>query len=468
MRRYLEKYVTIFSAKPNYLKIVGSKNKINALMKHRNRLFYLFFYVLFASCSSTTEEIISDPDTDPIVTSRPNILLVIADDMGKDATPNYTEGTIKPAMPTLQSLMNTGVTFDNLWSYPVCTPTRASILTGKYGIKTNVLEVGDVISTSETSVQSYIDSNTGNVYSTAIVGKWHLSQNANDPIIMGVDYYAGLLNGGVQSYTNWNLTENGQTNNSTEYTTTKFTDLAIDWVGNQTQPWFLWLAYNAPHTPFHLAPTDLHSQGSLPTDQASIDANPMPYYMSAVEAMDSELGRLLNSLSAEVRNNTIIIFIGDNGTPNQVVQTPYSAMRAKGSIYQGGVNVPMIVSGYGVNRVGARESALVHTTDLFATIARIAGVSVQEIYNSTSFYDLLSDNDGSERTYVYTERSSNGLSYAIRNVNYKLIVSDNGTEQLYRISTDPYEGTNLIGTTLSAEAIAAKAALEAEAVNIRN
>lgn len=437
-------------------------------MKYRSLLFCLFLSILLTNCSSSTEESIVDPDPDPIVQMKPNILLVIADDMGKDATPNFMEGTIKPTMPTLQGLMNTGITFENLWSYPVCTPTRASILTGKYGIKTNVLEVGDVISTSETSIQSYLDSNTGNEYASAIIGKWHLSQNANDPITMGVDYYAGILSGGVQSYTNWNLTENGQTNNSTEYTTTKFTDLAIDWVEDQTKPWFLWLAFNAPHTPFHLAPTDLHSQGNLPTDQASIDANPTPYYMSAIEAMDSELGRLLNSLSTEERNNTIVIFIGDNGTPNQVAQTPYSPMRAKGSIYQGGVNVPLIVSGVGVNRMGARESALVHTTDLFATIANIAGVNIQEIHNSTSFYDLLSDDNADERTYVYTERSSNGLSYAIRDANYKLIVSDNGSEQFYRISTDPYEGTNLIGTTLSAEASAAKVALEAEATIIRN
>lgn len=437
-------------------------------MNYRYILINVLFFIFFMSCSSTTEELIADPDPDPIVTSKPNILLVIADDMGKDATPNYSEGSIKPNMPTLQSMINTGVTFDNLWSYPVCTPTRASILTGKYGIKTNVLEVGDVISTAETSVQGYIDSNTGNAYATAIIGKWHLSLNANDPITMGVDYYAGLLTGGVQSYTNWNLTENGQTTNSTEYTTTKFTDLAINWVDNQTKPWFLWLAYNAPHTPFHLAPTDLHSQGNLPTDQSSIDANPTPYFLSAVEAMDSELGRLLNSLSTEERNNTIIIFIGDNGTPNQVVQTPYSSMRAKGSIYQGGVNVPMIVSGVGVSRMGERESALVHTTDLFATIANIAGVSIQEINNSASFYNLVSDDTASKRTYVYTERSNNGVSYAIRDANYKLIVNDNGTEQFYKISTDPYEGLNLIGTTLSTEATVAKAALEAEADAIRN
>ena len=224
---------------------------------------FLIISFLFYNCDSSTEtneptDITEDiDDTEPVLSSSPNILLIIADDFGKDATPNYTEGSIKPTMPNLESLISSGITFDNLWSYPVCTPTRASILTGKYGLRTEVLQVGDQISTSETSIQEYLDINTQNEYATALIGKWHLSNNAQDPSSMGIDYFAGLLQGGVQSYTNWNLVENGQSTTSSEYTTTKFTDLAINWVEDQTKPWFLWLAYNAPHTPFHLAPSNL-------------------------------------------------------------------------------------------------------------------------------------------------------------------------------------------------------------------
>ncbi|WP_232457091.1 sulfatase-like hydrolase/transferase [Polaribacter sp. SA4-12] len=208
---------------------------------------------------------------------------------------------------------------------------------------------------------------------------------------MGVDYYAGILNGGVPDYNNWTLYENGTSSLSTEYATTKLTDLAIDWTAQQTKPWFLWMAYNAPHTPFHLAPTDLHSQGSLPTDDASINANPLPYYLSALEALDTEMGRFLSSLSAEERANTIIIFIGDNGTPNKVAQFPYEKTKAKGSLYQGGINVSMVVSGVGVDRIGIRETALISSTDLYTTIGNIASVTTTEIYNSTSFYDLFTD-----------------------------------------------------------------------------
>ncbi|MGB2225725.1 MAG: sulfatase-like hydrolase/transferase [Polaribacter sp.] len=433
-----------------------------------NKFKLIILLVILSACKSNPTEVI---DETPIQSeTKPNILLIIADDLGKDAMPNFSEGLIKPQTPNLNSLMNSGITFDNFWSYPVCTPTRASILTGKYGIKTNVIEVGDVISTNETSLQQYIKNN-GSDYASAIIGKWHLSNNAQDPITMGVDYYAGILNGGVPSYTNWNLTENGSTSNTTEYTTSKLVDLSADWVGNQTKPWFLWLAFNAPHTPFHLAPTNLHSQGNLPTDQNSIDANPLPYYMSAIEAMDSEIGRLLNSLSTEERNNTVIIFIGDNGSPGQVVQTPYQRQRAKGSLFQGGINVPLFVSGYGVNRVGDRENALVQSSDLFATIAQIAGSSTSSINNSTSFMDLFtSSTNANQNTFVYAEAIDNtgAVGYTIRNLKHKLIKYNNGTERFYDLENDPYEGTNLLNSSLTVDQQNALNILEAEATSIRN
>jgi arylsulfatase A-like enzyme len=420
--------------------------------------------LFFISCSSSA---IQTDDDDEIIsiTSKPNILLVIADDVSKDAVPNYTEGISKAYMPILQDLMNTGITFDNTWTYSVCSPTRASILTGKYGINTGVLKADDPISTTEVSLQKYIKDNANDPYSTAIIGKWHLSKVVSDPISMGVDYYAGILNGGVKDYYNWTLYENGKSATSTEYATTKLTDLAINWVNVQTKPWFLWLAYNAPHTPFHLAPTDLHTQGSLPTDDASVNANPLPYYLSALEALDTEMGRFLSSLSAEERANTVIIFIGDNGVPNKVAQSPYEKTKVKESLYQGGINVPMVVSGIGVDRMNVRETALIHSTDLYTTIGNIAGVSTSEIYNSTSFYNLFKDANATKREFVYSEKED---MYTIRNTTYKYIKLDNGTEELYKLSTDAYETSNLIGTTLSTEASTAKAALIAEANSIRN
>lgn len=399
--------------------------------------------MLLFSCSNN-EAVITENEDDSLTQNKPNILLIIADDMGLDATPGYNIGNVKPNMPTLQSLMNSGIKFNNLWSYPVCTPTRGSILTGKYGFRTNVLNVDDPMSTSEVSIQKHLDNNTSG-YKHAVIGKWHLSRNANHPTNMGVNYYTGSLGGGVQSYWNWNLTESGQTSSSTEYTTTKFTDLAINWIDQQTQPWFLWLAYNAPHTPFHLPPNDLHYQGNLPSDQASINANQLPYYLAMIEAMDTEMGRLINAMGDKEKANTIIIFIGDNGTPNRVAQE-YESSRAKGSVYQGGVNVPMIVSGKNVTRINDTENALINTTDLFATVADIADTGTTEINDSKSFKGLFSSTNTEKRDYIYTEigYDSGNSDYTIRNATHKYIHFEDGSEALYNLNSNPLEDLNLL------------------------
>ena len=91
--------------------------------------------------------------------------------MGLDASPGYNVGTLKPNMPNLQNLINSGITFNNVWSNPVCSPTRSTILTGKYGYRTNVLDAGDNLSIQETSIQTYINANSGNEYSDAVIGK---------------------------------------------------------------------------------------------------------------------------------------------------------------------------------------------------------------------------------------------------------------------------------------------------------
>lgn len=403
--------------------------------------------VTMFTCSGETEAVSGveeKQENEETASISPNILFIIADDMGLDACPGYNIGNQKPNMVNLQKLIDSGVKFNNLWSNPTCTPTRAGIITGKYGVRTGVLAVDDPLSTSETSLQKYLDINTNNTYAHAVIGKWHLSRDASHPNSMGVNYFAGFTGGGLPSYTNWTLNINGITSASTDYSTSKFTDLAIDWVNEQSKPWFLWLAYNAPHTPFHLPPDNLHFQGALPEDSGSIDANPLPYYLAAIEALDTEMGRLINSLSAEEKENTVIIFIGDNGTPGQVAQE-YNSRRVKGSIYQGGVNVPMIISGKGVSRVNQDEDALINTTDLFATISEIAGVTNPEYHDSKSFKTLLEGANTQKRDYVYTE--NNDLT--IRNETHKYVYFNDGTEALYDLNANPLENPNLLSTNQS-------------------
>jgi len=436
----------------------------------RTRAYYPLLLLIILAVSGCS----SDDDDGGILdmTTRPNILLIIADDLGVEACPGYDIGAVKPNMPNLQKLISNGLTFDNAWAFPVCSPTRSSILTGKYGFHTGVLNAEDAstISASEKTLHTYIDEKTGSAYVHSIIGKWHLSaQEPNRPTQMGIGYYAGLLGGAVSDYDRWQLTENGQTSMFNGYITTKLTDLAISWIDDQSKPWFCWLAYNAPHTPFHLPPIEMHSQGNLPSDSASIAANPLPYFMAMTESIDYEMGRLMNSLSSSELANTIIIFIGDNGSHGQVLQAPYTAGQGKGSLYQGGIHVPLIVSGKGVTRKNQHESALVGSTDLFSTIADLAGANSSSYESSRSFKKMLTTEGQLVRTINYSEVSganANKSGYAIRSTNYKLIVFDSGRREFYDLTKDPYEADNLL-PTLTSEEQTALDALEAEAAKIR-
>ncbi len=429
-------------------------------------LILLFGFLGLFSCKKDKKETLA-------IAGQPNILLIIADDVGIDASPGYAVGSQLPKMPNLEKLMSEGLVFDNAWSFPVCSPTRASILTGKYGVHTGVLNATNAatIGNNELSIQRYLDNNTGQAYAHSIFGKWHLSNNANSPTALGVGTYAGILRGAVPDYFNWTLTKDGKSNISTEYCTSQITDMAMEWIEAQTKPWFCWLGYTAAHTPLHLPPDSMHSQGALPSDSSSVNANPIPYFLAMIESIDFELGRILNSLSATERANTVVIYIGDNGTSRQVLQGPYRPAQSKGSLYQGGIHVPLVVSGYGVERKGERETALINSADLFTTISEIAGVETPVYENSYSFKPLLYSAIAGKRKYNYSEVLSSDFTksgYTIRDSQYKLIVFDDGMNVMYDLLADAYESTNLLNGTLTAAENDALLALQQEAQLIRN
>ena len=153
------------------------------------------------------------------------------------------------------------------------------------------------------------------------------------------------------------------------------------------------------------------------------------------------MGRIFNSISSEDLENTVIIFLGDNGTPGQVVQQ-YHSQRAKGSLYKGGINVPMIISGKGVNRVNAQEDALISTVDLFATISELCGISTDEIHDSISFKELLNSSGSNDRSNIYSEVGNN--YFAIRNSTHKYMSFEDGSEALYDLEENPFEMPNLL------------------------
>ncbi|MFT6270797.1 MAG: arylsulfatase A-like enzyme [Alphaproteobacteria bacterium] len=380
------------------------------------------------------------PTPSPKPSTSPNILLIISDDQGLDASAQYSLSTDLPNTPNLTALANQGLVFDNAWATPACTTTRATLITGKYGVNTGVTFVPAQLTNEHQLLQDYIEQQapTAN-YQSAVFGKWHLggaNAQASHPNDLGVDYYAGNI-GNISDYNNWQITVNGVTTISTEYHTTHITNLASEWINQQTTPWFAWVAYAAPHSPFHLPPTLLHNR-TLTGSRADINNNRRDYYLAAIEAMDAEIGRLVNSLDTSVRDNTLIVFIGDNGTPARVIDTSsYNSAHAKGSLYQGGIAIPMFVSGNGVTRAGQREAGLVTATDLFATIAEVAGANTNQVHDSYSFADSFSDAQATTSPYIFTQfESASTTGVAARNANYKVIEYTDGTRELFSLAND--------------------------------
>lgn len=378
-----------------------------------------------------------------------NILLIIADDFGVDSHGLYGVGSSVAPTPTIDSLAEQGVRFDRVWSNPNCSPTRATILTGRYSFRTGV---GDPVQSYTINPDEYTvaDALKAMGYSTAQIGKWHLGTTNSRPDKLGFDYYASYIQGKLPDYFNWRKLENGVASTVTNYATTENVNDAISWISDQSvsnpdKPWFMWLAFNAPHDPFHKPPNDLHSYDDLSNTATDIEENPVPYYQAMVEAMDTEINRLLTVID---RENTTIIFVGDNGTPSQVVVPPAVSSRVKGTLFEGGVWVPLIISDPRSVQNNVANGALVNTVDIFSTIIEMAGGDVAALVaegvsiDSASMISLLNDPSlNMHCQYILAEWfrdiPNNNTGKTIRNDHYKLIRFDLRDEIFHELSNDP-------------------------------
>lgn len=387
------------------------------------------------------------------VEAKENILLIVADDLGADSVGLYSSVQAPPT-PVIDSLASNGVTFTNAWANPSCAPSRATILTGRHAFRTTVGNPGDDIALSEFTIPQALK--TAN-YATACFGKWHLSSGGNggndNPNLMGFDHYEGSISGSVDSFFDWVKVTNGATSNVTTYATTENVNNALSWMGAQgDNPWFCQVSFNAPHTPYHLPPNNLHSYNLSGTGM-DINQNERSYYEASIEAMDTEIGRLLSSMDPSTRANTNVIFVGDNGTPRSVA--PGVVRDSKGSLYEGGVHVPFVVSGPSVNSPNRSSDATIHVVDLFATIIDLADINISAAVPADIIYDSLSAeaylvnaNQENIHTFAFAQRfTSNGNNrdgVTLRNGGYKLISLDNGTDELYNLAIDPTESDNLL------------------------
>jgi len=358
-----------------------------------------------------------------------NVLLIVADDLGVDEVGAYGVGTSPPPTPFLDAIAADGVLFRNAWSSPVCSPTRAGILTGRYALRTGIgylVQTTAELGLDEVTLPELLDAGTDGAYAHAAIGKWHLGESvaaggALAPNLAGFDHFAGVLANlkpPLTDYFTWEQVEDGVTTTATGYATTRQVDDALAWIDAAPEPWFCYLAFNAPHVPFHAPPPGLHSVDLSGAGDPLDD--PRPYYEAAVQALDAEIGRLLIGI-ADLRERTTVVFVGDNGTPQQVSLPPFEPTHAKGSLYEGGVNVPLLVSGPTVVAPGRECDALVSTVDLFATVAELAGVEPADVLpegrplDSVSLGPYLREpGRPSRRATLFTELfRPSGLAYAL-------------------------------------------------------
>lgn len=413
-----------------------------------------------------------------------NIVLVICDDCGVDRIGAYdVAGEHNPAVlwntsgptPTINALATAGMRFNRFSAEPWCSPARASILTGRHpfrhgaGTALQINAAGDPdkikgLSAEEPNIAKKL---VEGGYRTAIIGKQHM-EGGSDPALptwalrAGFQVARGLLGNVAGSFTinsfsgNYNKYEwcdNGSCSIlTTPYLTTKTVDEAISVVDNDLalhKPYFLWLAFNAPHIPFH-CPLTGHSFG--PTCAPGSDST---LHKAMLETLDTELARFLTHVNYA---DTTVIFIGDNGTQVSATSAPFNIGHAKSTVYQGGVRTPLIVRGHAVapGEAGTVANQSIHVTDLSATILDIAGLSSNTMTDAISFKSYLSNHaDPSIRNTTFAQAfTPTGLPYVPDPTKQDDRVGELGTfrlielasgasEEFYDTATDYFEAAPL-------------------------
>jgi arylsulfatase A-like enzyme len=429
----------------------------------------------------------------------PNIVLIIVDDVGVELFGAYNRdrlevkgASIPPehrVMPNIDALAERGLLFRNAWSAPLCGPTRLSLFTGSYGLHSGaIFKILRADRTAPPGLPTLAERLRDAAYGERMaVGKWHLSRYEpysrldTSPTTLGFSRYAGTA--GIKPYVGYAwatdpLPPDRVLEFPTEYVTTKEVSEAVTFVEEPHEgPWLLWLALHAAHSPWDEAETP-----SLESSACNTIADaPRRVRCRQLEIADEALGDLVAALEAAdpgLERTTVILF-GDNGSPRpfkgRAQGVPGRVNRdGKGTLYEGGINVPLIVAGAGVaagDAAGIQETeALVHAVDVFATVLDLAGVDSPEAgIDGRSFADALAGGAGPRRC-VYAdgiragdgkpERHAAHHDVAIRDARHKLIRrAKRGGRHLvefYDLALDPAEKEPLAASGPEFEALLAE------------
>lgn len=295
-------------------------------------------------------------------TSKPNIILVLTDDQGWGDIGIHGNPHIQT--PTLDRLAKNSVQLTDFYVSPVCAPTRASLMTGRYSLRTGVRDTyngGAIMAAEEYTLAEMLKDNG---YSTAIFGKWHLGDNyPTRPMDQGFEESLVHLGGGIgqpgdylnyhkgdSSYFNPVLLKNGEPTPTNGYCSDVYTDAAIDFISNNNaDPFFIYLSYNAPHTPLQLPQSyyDMYKdvdpssgfEEDLKPEMSEADKEAARKVYGMVTNIDDNIKRVMTTLNEnKLADNTLVIFMTDNG-PQQ--RRYIGGLRGKkGQVYQGGIKVP--------------------------------------------------------------------------------------------------------------------------------
>jgi len=387
---------------------------------------------------------------------RPNIVLFLADDLGWGDVGFHGGAT---PTPNIDRIAREGLELTRCYTYPYCTPTRAALLTGRmpvrFGMVYNVIRAWSPngIPLDEHLLPQTLQS-AG--YQTACIGKWHLGHAHRKllPNARGFDHFYGCVNAEIHYFSHkfmggldWQ--RNGKSVDEDGYATTLLADEALRWLAarDTSRPFFLYFPFNAVHTPLSAPDEVLFKYRDRKQDKLRILAG-------AIDVMDTSVGRVLEYLDKQnLVNDTIVMFMSDNGGPLAQGASNGPFRGAKGTTFEGGIHVPAAIRWPGKLPKGRRSAQVMHATDIFPTLAGAVGVDPagKKPLDGKNLWPQLSGATVVEREpLVFAVKSNERADYrfAVLHRDWKLvrIVEEGNTKlahHLFNLSADPGEKSDI-------------------------
>lgn len=383
---------------------------------------------------------------------RPNVLILLADDLGW-ADIGFHQSEIRT--PNIDGLAAQGSELGRFYSFPVCSPTRSALMTGRSPMRLGVayhvirpwLDYG-LPSDEHLMPESFRAAG----YQTAIAGKWHLghSQAKFLPRARGFDRAYGHVNGAIDYFNHsrdggldWN--RDGVSVAEKGYSTELLAAEASRFIKerDKARPFFLYVPFNAPHTPLQ-APEPLIDKYAHLTDKRR------RIFAAMVDSLDAGIGRILSTLEQEgIGRNTIVLFFSDNGGPVAQAARNTPLRGAKGSTWEGGIRVPAVIRWPGVVKPGTVLPQVMTAWDVFPTLAAAAGVTprnTKPLDGRNLWPQITSGQAVPREPLFFAIETPQGIMTAVHEGEWKLVREPGGRSHLYRIAEDPHEERDLAGS----------------------